>query len=444
MTTQAIDPLSVCIQSIGDVEKFVLSLVRSSPRAYRERAGESLRQTLALLNALGIDPCYEHAAHIAGSKGKGSVALMLEALLNASGQCTGTFTSPHLRSWNERFRIASQPVDDDALIDTMQHMQTALRTLGAHGEALPASFFDVLTAAAMWLFKALHCDHIILECGIGGRYDATNVVTPGVCCITSIELEHVDKLGETLADIAWHKAGIAKPGVPLICAALPPAALNVIRREAERMQAPLIVQGEAFDVHSHPSGPYSQQVELHRDQGIDSFQLPHPAPHMATNAALALMLFRTLSNEPPPLEALARVELPARAQRLRESPTIIVDGAHTEASLDALARCLEPVTPGRRRFLVASSGTKSLKALAQVVCDSELVVTTTPDALRSTDAQHIAQALRPLSTARVIVAQSDPRQALALVLDGLDADQLLCICGSVYLAGWALKQLAPP
>ena len=189
-----------------------------SPAALRQ-ARLSLAPVQSLLARIGEPQRGLHVLHIAGSKGKGSTALLCEALLRAAGVSTGTFTSPHLERWTERFRIDGREVPEDALAATIGELRPHVEAL--RGSPEPPSFFDVITAAAFQLFSAARVDVAIVEVGLGGRLDSTNVVEPAVCCITSIELEHTDKLGDTLAAIAGEKAGIAKPHVPLVVGPLP-------------------------------------------------------------------------------------------------------------------------------------------------------------------------------------------------------------------------------
>jgi dihydrofolate synthase/folylpolyglutamate synthase len=200
----------------------------ASPR--RERL--SLAPIRALLDRLGAPERGLSVIHVAGSKGKGSTALFAESVLRAAGARVGTFTSPHLERWTERFRIDGDGGAADRLAAAVAELRPhvdALRDAG--GDTVP-SFFDATTAAALLLFRDLRVDHAVLEVGLGGRLDSTNAVAPAVCCITSIELEHTDLLGDTLAAIAGEKAGILKPGVPAVCGELPREAFAVVERRA--------------------------------------------------------------------------------------------------------------------------------------------------------------------------------------------------------------------
>ena len=176
--------------------------------------------------------------HVAGSKGKGSTSLFAESILSAAGERVGTFTSPHLESWTERFRIAGREVEGDVLAQVVDRMRPQVEALRADPKTAP-SFFDATTAAGIVLFRDLRVDRAILEVGLGGRLDSTNAIQSVVTCITSIELEHTDKLGCTLAEIAGEKAGILKPGVPCVMGRLPESAAVVVRERARLLAVPL-------------------------------------------------------------------------------------------------------------------------------------------------------------------------------------------------------------
>jgi dihydrofolate synthase/folylpolyglutamate synthase len=212
---------------LAEAEAWLEGLINleRSPAELR-RARLSLAPVQSLLARIAEPQRGLHVLHIAGSKGKGSTALLSEALLRAAGLSTGTFTSPHLERWTERFRIDGREVPGDALGAAIGALRPHVDALRSSSE--PPSFFDVTTAAAFQLFAEARVDVAILEVGLGGRLDSTNVVTPAVSCITSIELEHTDKLGDTLAAIAGEKAGIAKRGVPLVTGALPAEAAEVV------------------------------------------------------------------------------------------------------------------------------------------------------------------------------------------------------------------------
>ncbi|NIW85791.1 MAG: bifunctional folylpolyglutamate synthase/dihydrofolate synthase, partial [Gammaproteobacteria bacterium] len=231
------------IRTAEQAASFLHSLIRPDFRPYAQRAPYALESVARLLERAGHPHRGLPVIHIAGSKGKGSTALAAEAVLEATGHSTGTFTSPHLQRWTERFRVGGREITGAHLAETLEALRPHVEVLCAEHPENPPSFFDVLTAAALLLFRASRVDCAIMEVGIGGRYDATNIVEPAVTCVTGIELEHVDKLGNDLASIARHKGGIIKPAVPVIAAPLPSPAAEQISACAAAQRAPLLRLG---------------------------------------------------------------------------------------------------------------------------------------------------------------------------------------------------------
>ena len=221
---------------LAEAEAWLASLINVEKMPDLRRARLSLEPVRRLLREMGNPERELRIFHIAGSKGKGSVALFAEALLRAAGRRTGAFTSPHLVSWVERFRIDGREVSGERLADAVARIRPIAERLREEPDA--PSFFDVTTALALMLFAEAGVDAVLLEVGLGGRLDSTNVVAPEVTCVTSIELEHTDKLGDTLAAIAGEKAGIAKPGVPMLMAPLAPDAARTVEAHCARVGAP--------------------------------------------------------------------------------------------------------------------------------------------------------------------------------------------------------------
>lgn len=223
----------------------LINVERRSDVPY-ERLG--LAPIEALLARAGDPHAGLAALHVAGSKGKGSTALLAEALLCGLGERVGTFTSPHLERWTERFRIEGREVEPERLVAAVEALRPHVEALREAGDpALVPSWFDVTTAAAFWLFRNAGVDRAVVEVGLGGRLDSTNVVTGQVACVTSIELEHVAYLGDTLAAIAGEKAGILKRRRPAVTGALHPEAAAVVEARAKALGAPLARLGVEFD-----------------------------------------------------------------------------------------------------------------------------------------------------------------------------------------------------
>ena len=414
------------------------SLIVDPPRPYAERAARAQQAVRALLAALDGPQRGLPVIHITGSKGKGSTALLLEALLRAAGLRVGTFTSPHLEHWRERFRLDGEPLDEIRFAALMERVRPPVERLRRDG--IGCSFFDTATAAALWLFREEAVDAAVVEVGLGGRLDATNVVEPRVTCLTGVELEHADKLGPTLADIAGHKAGIVKPGIPLVSGPLPPAAETVVAAAVREQGAPWWRLEHEIRIDWQPGRLRYAAPELSLETPLG------PAGrHQAINAALALACAQRFGVESLPriaARALADLQLPGRGEILSRRPWIVIDGAHTVESARALRSLLDTLPAGPRHWLLSFTHGKDPRPfVAELLGSGDRVILTRADPGRSRSPAEIAALLqewRPNLHAKTV---TEPAAALEQALDGLEPDALLCLTGSVYLAGLGRRLL---
>ncbi len=437
------------IRSFEQASAWLEGLINIEKRPELSYARFSLAPIRALLERLGRPERGLHVLHIAGSKGKGSCALLAESVLRAAGRRTGTFTSPHLESWAERFRLEGRPVDAARLADAVDRVRPQVDALRAQGSEVAPTFFDATTAVALLLFREAGVDDVLLEVGLGGRLDSTNAVDPAVTCITSIELEHTDRLGGTLAAIAAEKAGILKPGVPAVVGKLPCEAQSVVEARAVELDAPLVRLGKEFQVE-----PLEEGLEGARFRVIDGpfaaeLALPVLGKHQPANAALALACTRRLlagtvadaALEDFARTSLASISLPGRVEVLSRSPWIVVDAAHTDASARALAEVLKRIGRPVHLVLSVSAGKDTAAILGALLpCAASLTVTRAEPArsLAPADVAAAARVQAPELAQRVV---SDPQLALRTAREALGPDDLLCVTGSIYLAGIARNTL---
>ncbi len=436
--------------SLGDAEAWLAGLLDVEKRPEIPYARLGLGPIRALLARLALPDDALAPVHVGGSKGKGSTALLAEALLAAAGRRVGTFTSPHLERWTERFRIEGREVGGDRLATAIERLRPHVEALRAEEPACAPTFFDALTAAALLLFHEARVDHAVLEVGLGGRLDSTNAVRPAVACITTIELEHTDRLGATLAAIAGEKAGIAKPGVPLVVGRLPDEALRVVLERASEAGAPVTRLGHELEAGVLEETPDGQRIRL-RDGDVEAVAwLPVLGPHQADNAALALACARRAAGLDGEVLAaaarrgLARAELPGRIEVLSRAPLVVVDGAHTAASARALAIALARLPRRRRTHLVLSvSAGKDLAAIldACLPLASEATLTLA-EPQRSLEPAEIVSAARAAAPDLPLRVVPNPQLALRAAAEALGPDDCLCVTGSVYLAGIARGVLA--
>lgn len=425
----------------------LINVERRSDVAY-ERLG--LDPVLALLARVGDPHVGLAVVHVAGSKGKGSTALLCETLLRGLGERVGTFTSPHLSHWTERFRIDGREVAGDRLAASVECLRPHVEALRAGPAACVPSWFDVTTAAAFLLFREAGVERAVVEVGLGGRLDSTNVVDPQVACITSIEREHVRYLGDTLARIAGEKAGILKPGRPALMGALPPEAAAVVEARARAVGAPLARLGVDFQGAAVAPGPDGFELRFEDGAFSLSARLPLLGDHHAANASLALAAVHRLPGvdahalqEAAPV-ALAGVVLPGRVERLAVDPPVVVDSAHTPAAARALADALRLLPHERIRLVVSISADKDLDAVLTPLLPGVREITVTrAEPARSLAPEDVAAVVRRLAPDVDLHVVPNPFLAVRAARARTKSGDLLCVTGSVYLAGIARRVLAP-
>ncbi|MDJ0851198.1 MAG: folylpolyglutamate synthase/dihydrofolate synthase family protein [Myxococcota bacterium] len=437
---------------IRDVEQagaWLEGLINMEKRTDWPYARLGLEPVRRLLARLGDPQEALHVVHLAGSKGKGSTALLAESVWLAAGGRVGTYTSPHLERWTERVRLDGRETDGALLAAAVEAIRPHVEELRDHDPASAPTFFDALTAAAFVCFREAGVENVILEVGLGGRLDSTNVVTPRVTGITSIELEHTDKLGNTLGAIAGEKAGILKPGVPAVAGLLPEEALAVVVARARELGAPLAVAGRDFRFELDDSGPGAPRLRL-ADGGLElEVPLPFLGRHQALNAALAVACLRRGSGlgdatlAEAAARGLPRARLAGRIERVGEAPLRIVDSAHTEASARSLAEALRQLPRRRTHVVLSISAGKHLDAILEALLPLASQVTVTrAEAVRSLAPEEVAAAVRRRAPDLALRVVPNPHLALRAACQGLGEGDCVCATGSVYLAGIARRVLA--
>ena len=416
------------LRTLADAERYLnglINLERTREFNY-ERLG--LGRIRALLDLVGRPEEGLPCVHIAGSKGKGSVALAVETILIAAGQRVGTYTSPHLESWRERFRIAAQPVAEEQLLSTLRELRPAVERLRQDPQLRP-SFFDVSTALGLLLFKTADVDAGVIEVGLGGRLDSTNVVQPRASVLTTVQLEHTDKLGTTLEEIAFEKAGILRAGVPLVCGVLSPGAAGTVVARAVAADTPL-EEVRARDVAQSEKG-----IRLCLPDGRE-LTSPVLGRHQADNLALAVraaecFLGRGLSSGE--LRSLETLRLPARIERFGN---VILDCAHTPDSARALRETLQEIWPERAWVLVVciSRDKDVASILSELAPPTRTAIITRAERMRSADPESLVPWARAAGIQQLDVC-SDPHSAVKQARGLLGAEDMLVLTGSIYFAG---------
>ncbi|HTU88574.1 MAG TPA: folylpolyglutamate synthase/dihydrofolate synthase family protein [Gemmataceae bacterium] len=386
--------------------------------------------------------------HVAGSKGKGSTAAMLASILRQAGYRTGLFTSPHLCRVEERFQVDGQAIslaELTALLDEIRHCVEAEDRSGG----VPYTFFEVATAVGFLHFVRRRVEAAVLEVGLGGRLDSTNVCQPIVSVITSISFDHTNLLGDRLAAIAAEKAGIIKLGRPVISGTTVPEARAVIERISRERRSPLRQLGVDFRYTYTPGRVTATQTQLSRvsvtteHRRWPEFQLNLLGDHQAANAAVAVACVEALLAEgwrlPDAAVAtgLAEVSWPARLEVVARRPLIALDCAHNVASALALVRTLQTSFPPARRLLVfAGSSDKDLAGMFRVLSPhfAHAFLTRYTDNPRSVSAERLAELLRANGNLSATLCPT-PADAYRAAHAAAASDDVIVITGSVFLAG---------
>lgn len=438
------------IDTLESATAYLESLINVEKRPDWPYRRFSLDPVRALLGRLGRPEHGLSVLHIAGSKGKGSTALFAEALLRGRGGSTGVFLSPHLERWTERFRIDGEEVDGARLAEAVEQVRPHVEALRAEGAEAAPTFFDVTTAVALLLFRDARVDHVVLEVGLGGRLDSTNACEPRVTCVTSIELEHTDRLGNTLEAIAFEKAGILKPGVPAVMGALPEPARRVVEERALELGAPLAALGRDFHCEVEDRGLEGSRVHVVDGDFEARFSLSLLGPAAPMNAALAIACVRRLVvGAPAPAPdwiqtALRDVSLPGRIEVLGREPWILVDAAHTPASVAALARVLEGLDAPIELVLSISADKDAPALLRSLLPLAQRVTLTRAEPTRSLAPEEIARAAAIVAPGLELRTVPNPHLALRAAREAATPDGAVCATGSVYLAGIARAVFRDP
>jgi dihydrofolate synthase / folylpolyglutamate synthase len=395
--------------------------------------------------------------HVAGTKGKGSTSTMVAAILAAAGLKTGLYTSPHLHLLEERFRVDGQLCIPDDLVSLVQQVKPVVAAITeSHGAP---SFFELTTAIALLHFAESACDAVVLEVGLGGRLDSTNVCAPSVCAVTSIGLDHQHVLGETLPEIAKEKAGIMKNGVPVVSGVLKPEAAKVISDHAAQVHAPLYQLGRDFDYSFRADPDWGSTITFQGSQTplqpSQQVSIALEGEHQARNAAVALAICDLLCDQGVSIpgsaatSALRQLQCPGRIERflLPDGLIGIIDAAHNEDSIAALCQCLASRRGVRPIHVVFGTSMDKvaepmLKQLAEVA--DQLVLTRYFGNPRFRSPEQLQPLVpSPLSASTKLITQ--PIQACEYALESLrqvGKGGYLVVCGSFFLAAETREWMA--
>jgi dihydrofolate synthase/folylpolyglutamate synthase len=429
---------------------------------------ENLPRESRLLEVLGDPQLSYTKTLIAGTKGKGSTAAYIERVLREAGVRTGLYTQPDLHTFRERIRVNGSLISEDEVAELVPLIRAAAEAIQQRQEFGPFITYEIATALALYYFQRQQVEHAVLEVGLGGRLDATNVTHPLVSVIASISYDHMQILGDTLAEIATEKAGIIKRDGLVVTSARPPEALLAIAAVCQRRHARMIrigsvdsdpAQAEVDSGHI-PKLSYRYQLEertevhqrftvLTPERTYTSLEIPLAGAHQLENATLALSTLEALRNqgiswdEQALREGMRNVRWPARIDVVEHNPTIVVDGAHNTDSMEKLMLALHDSFTMHRVIVVLSlARDKDLVGVARALAHVDVVILTRMVSPRAATIESMQRVFEEQAPQVEIHTTQESRAAMNLALDLAGSSDLICATGSLYLAGEVLRWAA--
>ena len=421
-----------------------------------------LERIQTLLDKMGNPERSLNCIHIGGTNGKGSTAAMLASVLEEAGYRIGLYTSPYLESFTNRMSINGEDITPEELAREVSQLRPLVEEVSRYSGQGKVTEFEVVTALAFRFFAARQPDLVILEVGLGGRFDATNVISPLVSVITNVSLEHMDYLGNNVKDIAWQKAGIVKEEVPLVSASEDKEVIKVLREVCAKHNAPfyrlvsgnnngnfndaetIIEYGERKIVHGGQTFNYYGLKNNYRDLFI-----PLIGKHQVANAATVLAVLEKLGdtdrfkiNDYSIKEGLRKVKWPGRLEILHKNPLVVLDGAHNPDAIEKLAEAIKEHFNYRRLILVLGilKDKDAAQMLGFLLPLSHEVLVAVPPIFRGADPENIASKVRQISPLPV-EKFSQVENALVKALERASTEDMILVCGSLYMVAEARKYL---
>ena len=408
----------------------------------------NLNRMRRLLAELGNPHQAFKTVHIAGTKGKGSTCHMLAAMLHNVGLKVGLYTSPHLLNIRERIAVNGQPVSEDQVVRIIKRIEPAIKKLGAD----KPTFFEILTAMGFCHFADEKVDIAVIETGLGGRLDSTNVITPEVTAITSISYDHMAVLGNTLAKIAAEKAGIFKKDVPALSVLQDPEVTPVLERVAREVHAPLEFVGtdiefsHRFEI-TRPTGPHVRVSLTTERCHFEHITVPLIGEHQAVNCGLALAILDKLKargmkfSDAKATAGLSTVKLPGRIETVWHDPRVIIDGAHNAASVKALFRGISQYIPYDSMVVIFGCNCdKDIDGmLEQVSLGADKVIFTRSDNNPKSASPEVLSSRYVERFGKMAQAVDTFSQAMDIATRAISREDLVTVTGSFYLIGEAKR-----
>ena len=391
--------------------------------------------------------------HITGTKGKGSTSIIIASILKELGLKTGLFTSPHLIYLEERMKVNDRMISQNMFVELINRLKPYVDRIMLKNPTLMPTFFEIVTAIAFLYFERMKVDISVLEVGMGGRLDSTNIILPEISVITPVSYDHTDRLGHTLDRIAYEKAGIIKEGVPVISSAQEPEPLSVISKTCKEKNARLYLVGKDIRINNikvtKRNGFYGTEYEIRTWRNIyKNIFLPLVGRHQVENCATAIGALDVLAengiietNNENIINALAKVKCPARIEVISESPLIVLDTAHTVSSMKILRESIKENFSFKKLIVVIGlSADKDIEGILKEIAfvADDLILTRTGNPREAEPEKMAVTAKRFYRKNPMVIEDID--EALKEAKRIAEKDDLICITGSFFLAG-KLKKL---
>jgi dihydrofolate synthase/folylpolyglutamate synthase len=412
----------------------------------------NLNRMQKLLSLLGNPQKKIHTVHIGGTKGKGSTATMLAKMIEANGYTVGLYTSPHVVNLNERIMVNSTMISDMEMCELLNRIYGPVEKMS---KTDPPTFFEIMTAMAFMYFLDKEVDIAVIETGLGGRLDSTNVIKPKVIGITSLSIDHQNLLGDTIDSIAREKAGIFKRGVPTVTVQQDPMAMSVLKSEAIAVNAPLSVTGSDIDFSqrfetSREHGPHTRICLTTPTSKFEHLRVPLHGRHQAINCGLALAMLDKLKavgykiDNDKAAEGLCKVSLAGRMEMIWKDPRIMIDAAHNAASIQALIHAVGQNIPYDSMVVIfGCNSDKDVRGmLNQLQFGADKVIFTRSNSPKAVSPEDLAEMYTDVCGKMCQTAPS-LGQALQLAKSAVSKEDLICITGSFYLIGQAKMHFQP-
>ncbi|MGA2069897.1 MAG: folylpolyglutamate synthase/dihydrofolate synthase family protein [Sedimentisphaerales bacterium] len=406
----------------------------------------NLKRMEHLLSLVGNPHTKVDTVHIAGTKGKGSTATMLARMIEANGYKVGLYTSPHVVDLHERIIVNSEMISRTAMLGLLNRIYKAVETVS---KTSAPTFFEIMTALAFMHFADAKADVAVIETGLGGRLDSTNVIKPKVVGITNLSFDHQKQLGNTIEEIAKEKAGIFKPGVPIVTVQQDPNAMRVLKAQAAAVKAPLSVTGVDIDFShrfetSSEHGPHNRVCLTTPTSKFEHLRVPLLGIHQAVNCGLALAMLDKLKgcgfdiDNDKTVAGLAKVKLPGRMEMICEDPRILIDGAHNAASIRALMYAIGQSIPYDSMIVIfGCNEDKDINGMLQELqFGADKVIFTRSNSAKAMSPDELAEKYVAIS-GKMCQAAPALGEALRLAKSAVGKEDLVCITGSFYLIGQA-------